>query len=115
MSSDSTVSVMFLVLMLVMCIAMIVAQWRIFEKAGIDGWKAIIPFYNTYCWFGLVWTSGWFFLLTLIPIVGIIAILITSFKLGAAFGKGLLFNLGLIFFSPVFYLILAFDSSEYDV
>lgn len=25
-----------------------IAYWKIFEKAGEPGWKALIPFYNTY-------------------------------------------------------------------
>lgn len=26
----------------------IVAYWFLFEKAGEDGWKALVPFYNSY-------------------------------------------------------------------
>lgn len=29
-------------------ILQVVAYWKIFEKAGEPGWKAIVPFYNTY-------------------------------------------------------------------
>lgn len=28
-------------------ILMIVANWKLFTKAGEEGWKSIIPFYNT--------------------------------------------------------------------
>ena len=33
---------------LVLVIIAIIAQWKIFQKAGREGWKAIIPFYNMY-------------------------------------------------------------------
>lgn len=26
----------------------VIGLWKMFEKAGIDGWKAIVPIYNTY-------------------------------------------------------------------
>ena len=29
-------------------ICSIIGKWKIFEKAGEEGWKAIIPVYNTY-------------------------------------------------------------------
>lgn len=33
---------------LIVSILMIVAIWKIFEKAGESGWKSLIPFYNDY-------------------------------------------------------------------
>ncbi|MGF6906195.1 DUF5684 domain-containing protein [Fusobacterium sp. PH5-44] len=33
---------------LTLTIVTIVAMWKIFTKAGIDGWKSVIPFYNGY-------------------------------------------------------------------
>ena len=29
----------------------VAAQWVVFQKAGIAGWKSIIPIYNSYCLF----------------------------------------------------------------
>ena len=46
---------------IILAVILIIAWWRIFEKAGEKGWKAIIPIYNVYilfricgikeCWF----------------------------------------------------------------
>ena len=33
---------------LVVCIIGIVATWKIFTKAGEEGWKSIVPFLNLY-------------------------------------------------------------------
>lgn len=36
-------------------ILLIVARWKLFEKAGVEGWKSIIPIYSDY----VEWTIGW--------------------------------------------------------
>lgn len=36
---------------LIIAVILIIAWWRIFEKAGEKGWKAIIPIYNFYILF----------------------------------------------------------------
>lgn len=33
---------------LIIYIIIAICMWKIFEKAGLEGWKAIIPFYNIY-------------------------------------------------------------------
>ena len=98
----------------------IIIMWRIFKKAGKEGWIAIVPFYNTYTLFEITWGNGWLFLLiflAIIPVVGALALgvigIITTCKLGKAFGKSTGFILGLIFLAPIFYAILAFDKSQY--
>lgn len=94
-------------------VLMIVAQWKIFVKAGEPGWAAIIPFFSTYTLFKITWGSGWKFLLLLIPIAGLVIWIITMVKLAKAFGKGGGFATGLIFLSGIFYCILAFGKAEY--
>ena len=37
----------FLIALIAWGIAAIIANVKLFEKAGVEGWKAIIPFYNT--------------------------------------------------------------------
>ena len=38
----------------------IVALWKLFTKAGEEGWKAIVPVYSSYTLFKLVWKVGAF-------------------------------------------------------
>ena len=45
-----------LLLALAFAIVTLIANWKIFEKAGVEGWKAIIPYYNT---FKLAQIAGW--------------------------------------------------------
>ena len=92
----------------------IVAMWRIFEKAGIAGWKSLIPLYSTYILYQITWGKGWKFLLLLIPIVNIVIGIKTSCKLSKAFGKSTGFTWGLVLLNTLFILILGFDKSEYQ-
>lgn len=36
---------------LAIVVFLIVGEWKLFVKAGKQGWKSIIPFYNTYVLF----------------------------------------------------------------
>jgi len=101
--------------LLLFCLAMIIAQWRIFTKAGEDGWKSLIPFYNSYCFFEIIAGNGWLFLISFIPGIGAFILwILSAIKLSAAFRRGTAFTFGLLFFSPIFMMILAFGPSQYD-
>ncbi len=99
---------------IIMYIIFMIAAWKMFEKAGEVGWKAIIPIWNVYILFKITWGIGLLFLLMLIPIVGTIVGIITNYKLAKAFGHGIGYTLGLIFFPWLFWLILGFGSDEYQ-
>lgn len=95
-------------------ILMIVAMWKVFTKAGREGWKSIIPFYNLYVLTEISGQNGWLFLLCLIPGVGtIIWDVLVALKLAPAFKKDTGFAIGLILLAPIFYMILGFGSAEY--
>lgn len=100
-------------LILIIYILLIVAQWKIFEKAGEAGWKSLIPFYNMYILYKIAWGNGWLFLLTIIPIVGFVASIVVEVKLSKAFGQGGGFAVGLILLPNIFQLILGFGHYEY--
>lgn len=105
---------------LAVAILMIVAQWRIFTKAGEKGWKSLIPVYNIVILFKISGLSPWLILLYFlagVPFIGglitIVLTIVLMVKLGQSFGKSTGFIVGLILLSPIFELILAFDKSEY--
>lgn len=39
---------------------LVIAGWKIFEKAGEKGWKSLIPLYNTYIFYKIVGMKKWF-------------------------------------------------------
>ena len=99
---------------LIVGVLAIIAMWKIFQKAGEEGWKAIIPFYNAYTLVKIADGNGIKFLLLLVPIVNIVYTIMLYVRLAKAFGKSTGFAVGLIFFAPIFMLILGFDSSQYQ-
>ena len=91
----------------------LVALAKIFIKAGQPGWAVIIPYYNLVCLFRIAYGKGIKWLLLFVPILNIIAGIMVYVRLGQRFGKGTGFILGLLFLSPIFLIILAFDDSYY--
>ena len=104
----------YIIICLILVVIAIIANWKIFTKAGEKGWKSIIPIYNAYIFFKITWGNGWFFLLMLIPFVNIAIYFVTLWKLAKAFGKGVGFFIGLLLLEFIFMLILAFGSAEYQ-
>lgn len=101
------------IVILIVSILVIVAQWKIFTKAGEHGWASIIPFYNNYVLFKIAMGNGWLFLLCLVPVVNFVILIVCMFKLAKAFGKGVGFGFGLWLLGPIFMMILGFGSAEY--
>lgn len=107
---------------LAVAILSIIANWKIFKKAGQKGWKSIVPILNTVTLFKIAGVSPWLILAyfaAFIPVVGILICLgITIYvyiNLAKAFGKGAGFTVGLILVNAIFMMILAFGGAEYQL
>jgi hypothetical protein len=98
---------------LFIAVVYIVAQWKIFEKAGKSGWLAIIPIVNIYILIKIVGKPDWWIILMFIPIVNLILTIWLTNLLSKSFGKDELFTIGLIFFGIIFYPILGFGDAKY--
>lgn len=57
-------SMVLLMVGLVLLVLLVIARWKMFTKAGEEGWKALIPIYSDYTLFKLVWNtkSFWIYL-----------------------------------------------------
>lgn len=112
-----TLLIGFIFVMIVISIISIISMWKIFTKAGQEGWKSIIPIYNNYVLFELTGLKGWYVFLSFIPFVGSAIMLVFNIlcdiKLSRSFGKDTGFAIGLIFLPIIFLPILAFDNSTY--
>lgn len=108
------VIVAYLAFALVILALCIIGWYRLFEKSGVEGWKAIVPFYNLYMLNEIVFGQGWYFAFGLIPVVNVIYAVALALGVAKAFGKSIGFALGLIFLFPIFIVILGFDNSEYE-
>ena len=100
-------------LSIIVSIVALIANWRIFQKMGREGWEGIVPFYNTYVLCQELYGNGWKFLLFLIPLYNIYFAFKLNIDLAHKFNKGTGFGIGLVLLSTIFLCILAFDSSTY--
>lgn len=98
----------------VLSLLMLIGMWKIFSKAGIAGWKVLIPFYNTYLVFKLGFGHGWLFLTVLIPYIGPIMAVLAFFYLSASFGKKIGFSVCFMLFPYIFMPILGFSEDPYN-
>lgn len=39
-------------------VLLVIARWKMFQKAGEAGWKSIIPVYSTYISFKICWGTA---------------------------------------------------------
>lgn len=88
-------------ILLVIIAATIAGLWKIFEKSGEKGWKALIPVYNYYIWLKILKRPWWWIFIFLIPGVGFMMIMVVSAITAAAFQKnkpGQMLIAGLFFF-----------------
>ena len=106
----------FWLLVIAACVLVLVARWKVFKKANVDGWEALIPVHNDIVELNLGGVKTYWWFLNLIAICGIGPLVVTfwrSIALAKAFGKGAGFGVLLALFPFVCYPILAWGSAEY--
>ena len=94
-------------------LVLIIANWKIYTKAGRPGWACIVPIYSTIVWLQIIGKPVWWILLLLVPGVNIVIYIIMTNLLSKSYGKDTGFTVGLILLAPIFYCILGFGSSVY--
>jgi hypothetical protein len=102
-----------LIPILIVTLIVIIAQWKIYTKAGKPGWACIIPIYNLIVLLEIVGKPIWWIFLFLIPCVNIIFLVWTTNLLSKSFGQSEGFTVGLLLLGFVFYPILAFGNYTY--
>ncbi|MGI5913945.1 MAG: DUF5684 domain-containing protein [Bacteroidales bacterium] len=97
---------------LAISVLIIVALWKVYNKAGKPGWAAIIPIYNIWVLLEIIKKPWWWLLLLLIPIVNIVILIIMIHNLSLKFGKGVGFTIGMILLPFIFIPILGFGDAK---
>ncbi len=64
-----------------------IGMYGMFKKAGIEPWKALVPFYNTWCMVEKMELPKWWFFVQLIPIVGAFITMWICIKFVEHFGR----------------------------
>jgi hypothetical protein len=111
--ADAQMPVGFWIGFIAFILVMIIAQWKVFEKAGQPGWACIIPIYNIYIMTKIAGKPGIWTLLCLIPFINIIFIVWLYNMISKSFGHDEGFTVGLLLLSFIFWPILGFGKSKY--
>ncbi len=98
---------------LIYVVVLLAASWRVYQKMGRRGWEGIIPGYNLYTLFGILYGTPMRFLMLLIPVYGIVVLVRYNVELAHRFNRSTGFGVGMAFVPPVFYAILGFGSAQY--
>ncbi len=107
---------------LALAVLAIIALYKLFEKAGVEGWKAIVPFYNLYVltvevakldvvWFVFIFLSfipfiGW--------ILGLVSCLNIAYSTARRFTKEEDLRIAATILFGIFILVFGFGKFEYD-
>ena len=85
-------------------VALVIGQWKIFEKAGEEGWKSLIPFYNAY----ILWKiAGRNFIELVVATVIVVVLSIVLGSIAAATSSEILGIIaGLLYLIYLIYLII---------
>ena len=125
----------FLILFILIAVAIlsvqIIATWKVFKKAGKNGWEAIVPFYSNWVLCEITEVKWWFFLIMLSPTIcsmlglaifaplallcSLAANFAANYNLALKFGKDPVgYGIGLTLLPIIFYPILAFGNASFD-
>lgn len=100
--------------MIALYVLIVIAAWRIFSKAGYAGILALIPIVNVIILVKIAGYSGWMALWYLVPIANIVIAIFVALRLGANFGKGVVFSVFLLWLFPVVgYFVVGLGSAQY--
>ena len=93
-------------------ILMLVSQWKIYKKAGKQGWECLIPVYNIIVLLQIVELPMWYLALFFVPFANIYAMFKIFIELAHKFGKSTGFGVLTAFFSVICLPILAFGKNN---
>lgn len=126
-------------LIAISCVLIIIAMWKIFEKANIPKYIALIPIYNLYVLFNLVWNKLNFYITVVLFIVSnvidlvfedmsntvilVISLLVTiaslihkielCSRISHCFSHKVGYTIGILLLPMVFLLILGLNNDEF--
>lgn len=126
----ASVAIMAFVLIvgLIFLVVYLIGLSKLFKKANIAGWKAIVPFYNTYLLIEMAGLNWWYFLIkisgSICSIIGLSGVDVLCNLLSMAVNFFIFYNIAKkmnrnpigfavasIFVSPIVIMILGYSSS----
>ena len=90
-----------------------IGMYGMFKKAGIEGWKAFIPFYNTWCMVDKMQLKKYWFFLQFIPVAGAFITIWITIKFVEHFGRfGFWHHAATVLLPFLYFPYLGFSKSE---
>lgn len=102
-----------IVILVAFVILALASMWTIYEKAGKEGWAAIIPIYNIIVFMEIIGKPWWWLFLWMIPYLNLIWVIWGWNLMVKSFGKSEGYTVGILIFPFIFIPMLAFGSSQY--
>ena len=130
-----------LLFLLVIIVLQIIGQWKVFKKAGKNGWEAIIPYYNTWTLIEISECKWWYFLIIIGSsflsfnisfdfnetsrlsfnmldgigtLINYFIMFCVNFNIAKKFKKDFIYAIGLTLLPFVFYPMLGLGKSEFN-
>jgi signal peptidase I len=91
------------ILLLIIILFPMLNYW-IFNDAGVEGYKALIPFYNYYIWLQVIGKPWWWLILMLVPFINFFMIMLMLVQTAISYGKHNLGEQALSVLFPVVYI-----------
>lgn len=101
------------IIFLILVLISFVGLYKIFEKAGLPGWKALIPIYNFWLVGTIINRPKWWGLIMIVPGVNLIMYGVYGFHLARAFKKRM--NNDLVYASLMPYIYFAYLGFNKDI
>ena len=90
-----------------------IGMYGMFRKAGIAPWKALIPFYNTWCMVEKMELKRIWFFLQFIPVAGVFITIWITIKFVEHFGRfSLLHHAAAVFIPFIYFPYLGYSANE---
>lgn len=123
--------ILFLVLVVAAVIIYFIGLWKVFQKAGKNGWEAIVPFYSSWILVEISGLAWWYAVIiiasslgvvagstgigALLSLAALVANYFVCFNLSKKFHQDIGFSVLMFFFSFVMIPILGFSEKyQYD-
>lgn len=103
----------YMILSILFFILSLAGLWKIFEKAGRQGWEALVPLYNFYIWLKIIKKPLWWYIFIIIPYINVFTLLLMVVETLKCFRKDGLGEQALgVLFPFLFLPYLGFSPNE---
>lgn len=107
---ESIIPVGYWIFFIFSIVGTLVGLYKLFEKAGIPGWKALVPVYNFYLCTKITGKGISWFIMLLIPVLNVVVWLLMANEIAKVFGKDKFWAYVASMMIPyIYFLKLGFD------